>query len=73
MKTGATDAAIAGFTDVFSKHPGSPLAPTAELEAGRATVRDMERKADHPLAIALDDGGATAAIRALGEGDARGG
>jgi histidyl-tRNA synthetase len=26
-----------------------------ELRAGRATVRDLQRKADHPLALAVDD------------------
>jgi histidyl-tRNA synthetase len=43
-----------------------------ELGAGRATVRDLGRQADHRLAIALDAEGAAAAdaIRRLGGGDA---
>jgi len=51
------------------------LVGDAEMEAGRATVRDMQRQADHPLAIGFGADGLTtaAAIRALGEGEARGG
>jgi histidyl-tRNA synthetase len=46
-----------------------------ELRAGRATVRDLQRQADHRLALALDDSGPALAeaLRMLAAGGGQGG
>jgi histidyl-tRNA synthetase len=46
-----------------------------ELKAGRATVRDLERKADHRLALAVDDSGPVLAetLRTLAAAGGQGG
>jgi histidyl-tRNA synthetase len=46
-----------------------------ELKAGRATVRDLERKADHRLALAVDDSGPALAetLRTLAAAGGQGG
>ena len=46
-----------------------------ELRAGRATVRDLRRQADHRLALAVDDSGPAlaATLRTLAEAGGQGG